>query len=164
MITIFASIIGFLSSIIPSLIKYLKDIQDKKHELKILELKFKLKEENNINIINSQKDILEFLENLNLYSQFIPQTSWIENLNSSVRPIIAYCFFISYCSIKYIQYKYFSSHINFLDALENLWNLEDQAIFASIISFYFGQRTFKNIWQNKIPKVNLNTVTKKTQK
>ena len=37
MITLLASIAGFISSIIPELIKYFKDVNDKKHELSILD-------------------------------------------------------------------------------------------------------------------------------
>mgnify|MGYP000026272828 CR=1 FL=1 len=37
MITLLASIAGFITSFIPELIKYFKDINDKKHELNILE-------------------------------------------------------------------------------------------------------------------------------
>ena len=38
MITLLASIAGFISSIIPEIIKYFKDINDKKHELNILDV------------------------------------------------------------------------------------------------------------------------------
>jgi hypothetical protein len=31
--------------------------------------------------------------------------------------------------------------------LEIIWNIDDQAIFAGIISFYYGQRTFKQTWK-----------------
>ena len=37
MITLLASIAGFITSIVPEIIKYFKDINDKKHELDILE-------------------------------------------------------------------------------------------------------------------------------
>ena len=37
MITLLASIAGFISSIVPEFIKYFKDINDKKHELNILD-------------------------------------------------------------------------------------------------------------------------------
>ncbi|MBF8246796.1 MAG: hypothetical protein ISN64_02265 [Rickettsia sp.] len=160
MITILASMIGFLGSIIPAIIKYLKDTNDKKHELNILETKIKIKNQNNSQFIDEQKLAAELLEVIMLHSNFTIKTPWLDALNTSVRPILAYSFFIAYTSIKYIQYKHFSIHINFLDALENLWNVEDQAIFASIISFYFGQRAFKNTWINKYSNFN---VTKKHQ-
>ena len=37
MITLLASIAGFISSIIPEIVKYFKDANDKKHELAIVE-------------------------------------------------------------------------------------------------------------------------------
>ena len=36
----------------------------------------------------------------------------------------------------------------FQHCIEIIWNTDDQAIFASIISFYFGQRTFSKSLKN----------------
>ena len=36
MITLLASIAGFIGSVIPEIVKYFKDVNDKKHELAIL--------------------------------------------------------------------------------------------------------------------------------
>ena len=88
MITLLASIAGFISSIVPEFIKYFKDINDKKHELNIL-------------------------------------------------------------AVKYLQYKAISTSAHVIEYLEVIWTIDDQAIFAGVISFYYGQRTFKNFWKNK---------------
>jgi len=58
-------------------------------------------------------------------------------LNGTVRPVIAYSFFALYASVKAIQ---FSANLPWL-----LWTAEDQAIFAGIISFYFGQRAMSKL-------------------
>ena len=47
MITLLASLAGFISSLIPEIIKYFIDKGDKKHEIQILEYQMKLKKQNN---------------------------------------------------------------------------------------------------------------------
>lgn len=55
--------------------------------------------------------------------------------------IIAYSFFLLYTVVKVMQ---FSAGLPWL-----LWTEEDQAIFAGIISFYFGQRAMSKLRQGK---------------
>jgi hypothetical protein len=50
-------------------------------------------------------------------------------------------------SIKYLQYQAISASSHIIEHLEIIWNIDDQAIFAGIISFYYGQRTFKQVWK-----------------
>jgi hypothetical protein len=66
---------------------------------------------------------------------------WVDALNGTVRPVIAYSFFILYALVKGMQ---FSAGLPWL-----LWTEEDQAIFAGIISFYFGQRAMSKLRQGK---------------
>jgi len=70
-------------------------------------------------------------------------------LNGSVRPVLAYSFFFMYMTVKYLQYKAIIASAHIIEYLEVLWNIDDQAIFAGVISFYYGQRTFRNFWKNK---------------
>ena len=148
MITLFASIAGFIGSIIPEVIKYLKDINDKQHELKILaqQIKYsKLQASNQIEEINLSRDATE---QAILYNTYRTEIRWIDSLNGSVRPVLAYSFFIMYVSVKYLQYNALSSSAHVIEHLEVIWNVEDQAIFAGIISFYYGHRTFRRLWRN----------------
>lgn len=128
MITLLGSLIGFLSSIIPDVVKIFQDRQDKKHELEILKLQIQREQtafNQKLEAINVQADIAESKQ---LYATYKTQIKWVDALNGTVRPVIAYSFFFLYAFLK----------IEFAD---NLWTEEDQAIFAGIISFYFGQRS-----------------------
>ena len=148
MITLFASIAGFIGSLIPEIIKYLKDNRDKQHELNILaqQIKYsKLHTSNQIEEINLTRDAMEQAA---LYNTYKTEIKWIDALNGSVRPALAYSFFIMYVSVKYLQYHAISSSAHVIEHLEVIWNIEDQAIFAGIISFYYGQRTFRRLWRN----------------
>jgi hypothetical protein len=146
MITLFASITGFISSLIPEVIKYFKDINDKRHELNIMDKQIEYNKNSNSNTleqIHISKDILEYSALYNTYSTNI---KWVDMLNGSVRPMLAYSFFFLYMGVKYLQYKAISSSAHVIEYLDVIWNIDDQAIFAGIISFYYGQRTFKRFW------------------
>ena len=145
MITLLASITGFISSIIPEIIKYFKDINDKKHELAILEKKMEYQAADISRTIDESRISQEILNNAALYSTYKTNINWVDTLNGSVRPILAYSFFIMYIGVKYLQYKAISNHAHLIEYLEIIWNINDQAIFAGIISFYYGQRTFRKL-------------------
>ena len=150
MITLLASIAGFITSIIPELIKYYQDINDKKHELNILEKQI------NSATINDQNNLAEIqisqdnLIQASLHSNCKTDIKWIDSLNGSVRPVLAYCFFLLYVIIKYFQYLAIMAEQVLIEYIEIIWNVNDQAIFASIISFYYGHRTFRNIHKKNI--------------
>jgi hypothetical protein len=149
MITLLASIAGFISSIVPEFIKYFKDINDKKHELNILDRQI---EYNKVNASKTLEEIhvsRDILEQASLYSTYKTDIKWIDMLNGSVRPMLAYSFFFMYMSVKYLQYKAISASAHVIEYLDIIWTIDDQAIFAGVISFYYGQRTFKNFWKNK---------------
>jgi hypothetical protein len=52
--------------------------------------------------------------------------------------------------VKYLQYAAISRTSHVIEYIEIIWSTDDQAIFAGIISFYYGQRTFQKLWKNKI--------------
>ena len=140
MITLLASLAGFLSSLIPDIMKYFIDKNDKRHEIQILEYQMQIQK------INAGKHLEEIISANNIsdtqaiYKTYKTGISWVDAFNGTVRPVLAYAFFSIYAFIKFLQYKVISMAINVSDIVEILWTLEDQAIFAGIISFYFGQR------------------------
>jgi len=147
MITLFASIAGFVSSIIPEIVKYFKDVNDKRHELNLMEKQIefsKTSKSQNLEEINIARDVLE---HASLYSTYKTNVAWVDALNGSVRPVLAYSFFIMYIALKYLQYKAISASAHVIEYIDILWSVDDQAIFAGIISFYYGQRTFQQMWK-----------------
>jgi hypothetical protein len=126
MITLLASLLGFIGSMFPSLLKLWQDKADKKHELLILELQIeadKRKYKSKLEAIDAYHDIEASKA---LYKTYHSGVSWVDALNGTVRPVIAYGFFLLYAVLKFLQ--------------GFVWTEEDQAIFASVIAFYFGQR------------------------
>lgn len=147
MITLLASIAGFISSIVPEIIKYLKDINDKKHELDIMAKQIEYSTTTSIRNLEEIHVSRDILEHASLYSTYKTDVKWVDSLNGSVRPILAYCFFLMYIGVKYLQYKAISSSAHVIEYIEIIWNVDDQAIFAGIISFYYGQQTFRKLWR-----------------
>lgn len=146
MITLLASIAGFITSIVPEILKFFRDKQDKLHELKIFEKQIEFTKlapgVRGAEEITITRDIIE---QASLYSTYKTGISWVDALNGSVRPVLAYSFFVMYGAIKFIQYRAISSSLKVIKDIEVLWSIDDQAIFAGIISFYFGQRAFNKI-------------------
>ena len=149
MTTLLAALIGFFSSIIPEFLKIFKDHKDKKHELDLFDRQIKISR-------SFQNDKLQEIEQHNkyspniaemsaLYSNYNSGVSWVDGFNATVRPMLAYSFFFLYAFIKLKQYQFLQVASELDYNLAMLWTLEDQAIFTSIISFYFGQRTFRKI-------------------
>ena len=150
MTTLLASIIGFFSSIIPELIKIFKDYQDKKHELRIFDKQVKFSQHNNGGLFSIGGSNDKMTHNILsefavLHQNYKIGINWVDALNASVRPVLAYCFFLLYAFIKFTQYNSIKGKGFLISHLSILWSLEDQAIFASILSFYFGQRTFRKL-------------------
>lgn len=145
MVTLIASIAGFITSLIPEILKLVRDRLDKAHELEILDkqIKFsKISNEKNAEEIQVSRDISEQIA---LYSTYKTGIDWVDALNGTVRPVLAYSFFGMYAAIKIIQYKYITKATLLVEYIDIIWSVDDQAIFASIVSFYFGQRAFSKI-------------------
>ncbi len=142
MTTLLASLIGFISSIIPEVLRFIKDSHDKKHELNIMDRQISFsKKSEEIKEIPVNYDLIAQAQ---LYSTYHTGISWVDGFNGMVRPILAYSFFILYSVAKFLQYKAILSAPTGV-YLDIIWSSEDQAIFAGIISFYFGQRTFSKM-------------------
>ncbi|MBY0406503.1 MAG: holin family protein [Rickettsiales bacterium] len=141
MITLLGSLLGFISSTFPDLLKLFRDASDKKHEITLLQMQMDFQAQGHqewLEEINTNADIAESEA---LYKTYTTGISWVDALNGTVRPVIAYSFFILYAAVKIMHYN---ANLPWL-----LWTEEDQAIFAGIISFYFGQRAMSKLRSGK---------------
>ncbi len=151
MMTLFGSLLGFLGAAFPDFLKLFRDAQDKKHEIKILEMQMEQQKQGHTQRLeeitvqgNMQADIAESQA---LYKTYTTGITWVDALNGTVRPVIAYAFFILYASVKILAYLAVSNFATTSLAIlyTTLWTEEDAAIFAGIISFYFGQRAMNKL-------------------
>ena len=150
MITLLGALLGFISSTFPSLVKLWQDASDKKQELAILQLQMQAQAQGHnerIEEINTQADITESAA---LYKTYATGISWVDALNGTVRPVIAYAFFILYATVKFISFSALpATGVPFVVIYSTLWTGDDSAIFAGIISFYFGQRAMSKLKSEK---------------
>ena len=149
MITLLASIAGFITSTIPEIFKFFSDRNDKKHELEIMDRQIAWQRERISTRLEEISGYTDVAETKALYSTFKSGICWIDALNASIRPMLAYSFFALYVAIKYLQFKMLSMAHDHMDIINTLWSVDDQAIFAGIISFYFGQRAMRKRYNIK---------------
>ena len=149
MVTLLGSLIGFISAAFPDLLKIWRDSADRKHELTILRLQMEQAAQGHqqrLEEINAQADIAESKA---LYKTYYSGIKWVDALNGTVRPVLAYAFFLLYFTIKCMQFAMVDLGNPLPWHMDMLWSVEDQAIFAGIISFYFGQRAMSKVRSGK---------------
>ena len=142
MLTLLGSVLGFGTSFLPKLLGFFQAKGDRKHELEMVtaqaEAQAKLQSGR---IQETQVDAsIREIESLHEHDRAAISKSsrWMANLSASVRPIITYLFFIEWAALTILVTFGFLSWEDY--AL--IWNEPTQAIFAAVVSFWFGSRTF----------------------
>lgn len=144
MLTILGSLIGFLSSSLPDFLNIFRERQDRKHELTILKMQMeqqRLGHTQRLEEIEVEADSKERIALLQHDSQ--PSgVGWVDGLRASVRPIITYGFFLLFVYVKTQSLSVLLNNgLPFDVAVIRLWDGETQALFAAIISYWFGSRS-----------------------
>lgn len=135
--TLLGSIVGFASSAVPELFKIYKDKKDKEHELVLLNLQMAQQEKIQNSRLEEIKLTTSAEEYKNLYRTYKIGNRFVDSFSATVRPVIAYGFFILYATIKVMLFT--------SGDFDNLWIDEDQMLFAGIVSFYFGNRAISKV-------------------
>ena len=148
MMTLFGSLLGFLSAAFPDFLKLFQDHQDRKHELKILELQLEQQAQGHSQRLEEIQISADIAESNALYKHASRPSgiAWVEALRASVRPIVTYSFFLLFAFIKIASLSaLLSSGYSITDGLIAIWDVETQALFAAVMSFWFGQRALQKI-------------------
>jgi hypothetical protein len=154
-ITILAALIGFFSSSVPSILGLFQDKQDKDHELAVFDKQIELQKLGFAQQLQEIQLQTESAELQSMYSSMHTGITWVDALNQLVRPILALVYFGIFLLAKWpkialllvlqqnlgdISWDYL------LKVIDMVWDDSDDAIFACIISFYFGSHIF-NSWK-----------------
>lgn len=152
MIALLSALMGFLAPALPHLLGLFQDKQDKKHELALAQLQMQAASQQHtakLAEIELQADIADSKAVGARVQQSLVGVSWVDAWNGTVRPFYAYAFFIMYATVKIAQYSLlltptlpWQEPLTYSAALVAIWGQEDMALFASIVCFYFGNRTF----------------------
>lgn len=142
MISLLGSLLGFGTSFLPKVMDYFQEKRDQKHELammdKQLEQKIKLGDQK-LQFINVEADIRETEVLQKSHTEVTKQSSkWVVNLSATVRPVMTYLLFFEFIGLTYLLA--FGAIDGTLYSL--IWSSEMQAVWAAVVSFWFGQRTF----------------------
>ena len=145
MLTLLGSLLGFISSTFPDLLKFWQDKQDRKHELQILDRQMeqmRLGHTQRLDEIAINADVSQSLALYKHDSQPLGVT-WVDGLRASVRPMITYGFFILFAWVKLSAVVLLMNQggLSINEALVQIWDGETQALFAGILSFWFGSRS-----------------------
>ena len=141
MLSLLGSILGFGTSFLPKVMDFFQDKQDKQHELRLMD-----KQLENQKVLGAQKlqmthveaDIRESEALLKHDAKLQNKASpWVVNLAASVRPVVTYLLFLE------IFVLTFAVQFGFIDKeqYQLIWSSEMSAVWAGIVSFWFGSRT-----------------------
>lgn len=156
MLSILGTIVGFLGSFIPELLKIWKQKQDHKHELEVMKLQAEMAKAAHLyrlEEIGAQADVASEQAVYQAAEQKLTGSTTVDAIialyNSFVRPTVTYLFMFGYLFIKYAQYKVWAPLAESKwDIIARLWTSDDMACFMVIISFWFGSRAMKHMLQH----------------
>lgn len=143
LLTLLSAGLGFFTSIVPELIKLFRDKADKAHELALMDKQLEFSKAassqkiQEIQVQGEQSEIVSLIEN-----QKPVGVPWVDALSASVRPVITYCFFGVFATVKVLALYYLmdTQGLVAVDAFKIVWDEESQALFTAIIAFWFGSR------------------------
>ena len=144
MITLLAAVLSFLTSSLPHVLNYYKDKQDKSHELALMDRQILLQEKQSDNQLQEIQIQAQSAEMQSIHIADKPTGTWVDALDKSVRPVLAYLIVLQYILTKiylYSQLLLENEDLNFL--IETFHDNEDMALVSSVIGLYFGNRYFK---------------------
>ena len=146
MLTFLGALLGFLTSGFPSVLKLIQDRADRKHELVILDKQIELQRQGHNQRLEEIKTQSDNLETQALYRHASTPSGikWIEALRASVRPVITYAFFALFVFVKVVTLiTLLQQGVLVMDGLLAIWDDETSALFAAVITFWFGSRMLK---------------------
>ena len=150
---ILGSLLGFGGSVVPAITDHFKTKSEQKFELQKMEKMAELRKagfDHEMRMFEQQASDKEH-ERLIQHDISINQgTGFIAGLQKSVRPVITYCFFGLFAAIEVtLLMQALEEGKSVAESLNILWDDDTKAIFAAIISFWFGSRAIDKTRRNK---------------
>lgn len=158
MLTLFSTLISFLSGGLPKLLDFFQDKQDKKHELELAQLQIQMQMEMQKAGFQSQEHIEEIHteqlqikaasdERQALYAHDIAigqgASQWVIDARAMVRPTITYGLFFLLVGVDIAGIWYaWTMNTPFKVMIDEVWDSDTQQIWASVIAFWFGTQAF----------------------
>lgn len=148
MLTIISSLVGMVLGFVPSIIKVYEKKQDNAFDLEMTKMKLEAATRN----IVLEKQIEEIQAASNTQQAALQHDENIETTTSmgafraSVRPIITYIFFLAFIVSKgVIMYYMIQAGKDPALIINTIWDDTTLNFFATIISFWFGNRAMEKL-------------------
>jgi len=92
--------------------------------------------------LDAQADIAETKGLYAHDTELARRGGWVVGLQASVRPVVTYLFMMAFLAVKggMVYSLIYNQDVAWTNALEVTWDAETQALFAAIMSFWFGNR------------------------
>ena len=143
MLALCGAFLGFLSSAMPEIMRFINQNRDRVQELSIMDRQMDLTKLGHTHRLEEIRVTSQSQEQIALIqSQRLVKVKWVDGLAGSVRPVITYAFFGLYAAVKLACWHSWvsGSNVSAATALIHIWSGEDEALFAAVMSFWFGQR------------------------
>ena len=142
MLSMLGSLLGFGTSFLPRILDYFKEKRDKAHELSMMDKQLEQQLQlgaQKLQMMHVDADIREG-EALLKHDAALNRAAsqWVVNLSASVRPVMTYLFFIEFFALTVAVNAGWLGWEDY----QTIWDEPMQAIFATVVSFWFGSRTF----------------------
>ena len=142
MFSLLGSLLGFGTSVIPLMMNYFQDKQDKKHELSLMDKQLEQQIQignQKLDMVHVEADIRETEALLKSQTALTKSSSqWITDLAASVRPFITYLLFVEFMGLTMLLAGGYIDNAMY----SLIWSDEVVGVWAAVISFWFGSRTF----------------------
>lgn len=159
MIALLSALLGFIGSAFPDFIKLFRDGKDRAHELAMLKLQMEYdREKLAVQAESARADYAYKLQEIAVAERQALNhgagtaegnigVAWVDALSGTVRPVVTYCFFLVYFTVKLCQFHLlldpampWQQSMSAAQAIVSLWTEDDMGIFAAVIAFWFGSR------------------------
>ena len=144
MLSLLGSLIGFGGSALPQVLDVFKAKGDRKHEIEKMKAMAELKQQGmdfDMQMYDKMGADKEHARLIAHDTAIMQSTGWTSVLQKSVRPVITYAFFGLFAAIEItLLMNALEVGTPFDQAIQLLWDEDTKAIFAAIISFWFGSR------------------------
>lgn len=169
---IFSFLSGVIGPLLPNIISLVRDWQDRKYELQMMELRMKYAAQEHLwrmEEMNARADIEEAKVLHQPQSAFGVQlidaadkwsdSSWgkwlitpsfilytiLDVVNGLVRPVIAYAAFGFYMIYKWSIFQITKTQMDTVQAINTTWTENDWVVLLMVLGFFFGQRAAKAV-------------------
>ncbi len=144
MLTLLGSLLGFTTSFLPSVLDFFTTKQKHQQEIEKLRVQMELdakRAELKIVELDARADIEES-KGIYQHDRTLDGGKFVNSLRASVRPVITYLFFFMFvvtkCTLIYALIT--NQNVDWTTAIEMAWDQESAALFAAVMSFWFGGR------------------------